>query len=130
MRAAMLVLALLSGIGAVTLGGCGRAPSAAIASGGYSVLDAGDQPLRAAFNRDTGHVRLMFLVDPICPDCLRGLADMGDDLLSTLPRDARLNVYVVYEPVIGGTAKDIPAAAALLKTSLAHNYWNPTGDFG
>ena len=34
------------------------------------------------------------------------------------------------EPVIGGTAKDIPAAAAPLRSSSAMHYWNPTGDFG
>ncbi|MGH6888281.1 MAG: hypothetical protein ACREHF_03645 [Rhizomicrobium sp.] len=132
MRNFRVVLVFVFGLGAVALAGCGRSTSAspAAADGRYAVLDARDQPLRDAFNRDTGYVRLMFLVDPICPGCLRGLADMGDDLLSKLPKDARVKVYVVYEPVIGGKAKDIPAAAALLKTSIARNYWNPTGAFG
>ena len=31
---------------------------------------------------------------------------------------------------IGGSDKDIPAAAELLHTTLARHYWNPTGDFG
>jgi hypothetical protein len=96
----------------------------------YAVLGANDQPLRADFNRDRGDVRLLFLVDPVCPVCLRGLADMGDDLLAQLPANARLKVYVVFEPVIGGKAKDIPAAAALLKSSTPRAYWNATGDFG
>ena len=60
-----------------------------------------DQPLREDFNRDQGFVRLMLLVDPICPECLRGLADMGDDVLAKLPKDTRIKVYVVHEPVIG-----------------------------
>jgi|SRR5215469_5353435 len=96
----------------------------------YAVLGADDQPLRAAFNRDRGDIRLMFLVDPICPECLRGLADMGDDLLVKLGARAPVKVYVVFEPVIGGQAKDIPAAAALLRTATPRLYWNPTGDFG
>lgn len=112
--------------------GCGRSSGAgAIAANAhYAVLDGSDQPLRAAFNRDHGNVRLLFLVDPICPGCLRGLADMGDDLLSKLPAGAAVKVYVVYEPVIGGEPKDIPAAAALLRYPTAMLYWNPTGDFG
>jgi hypothetical protein len=96
----------------------------------YAILDGSDEPLRAAFNRDQGTVRLMFLVDPICPGCLRGLADMGSELLSKLPAGAPIKVYVVYEPVIGGRAKDIPAAAALLRYPTAALYWNPTGNFG
>lgn len=93
-------------------------------------LNGEDQPLREDFNRDKGFVRMMILVDPICPECLRGLADMGDDVLAKLPKDARIKVYVVHEPVIGGSDKDIPAAAELLHTNLARHYWNPTGDFG
>jgi hypothetical protein len=41
------------------------------------LLNAEDQPLREDFNRDQGFVRLLFVVDPRCPECLRGLADMG-----------------------------------------------------
>lgn len=124
--------ALLASTALFALAGCGSSSGAgAIATDAhYAILDGSDQPLRAAFNRDHGDVRLMFLVDPICPGCLRGLADMGDDLLSKLPAGATVKVYVVYEPVIGGKPKDIPAAAALLRYPTAMLYWNPTGDFG
>ena len=113
---------------AVAFGVCGNVSAEPRVN--YAVLDAKDQPLMHDFNADRGTVRLMFLVDARCPECLRGLADMGDDLLSNLPKTARLKVYVVYEPVIGGSENDIPAAAALLKTTIARHYWNPTGDFG
>ncbi|HEX3949877.1 MAG TPA: hypothetical protein VHW95_08510 [Steroidobacteraceae bacterium] len=93
-------------------------------------MNGEDQPLRDNFNRDQGFVRLLFVVDPICPECLRGLADMGDDVLAKLPKDARIKVYVVHDPVIGGADKDIPAAAELLHTTLARHYWDPSGDFG
>ncbi len=119
-------------LGTLMLAGCD--PSGATHSCGASlhvaVLDSADEPLHNDFNRDKGFVRLMFLVDPRCPSCLRGLADMGDDVLANLPKGARVKVYVVYEPVIGGSNKDIPAAAELLRTTLARHYWNPTGDFG
>jgi protein involved in ribonucleotide reduction len=43
-------------------------------------------------------------------------------------RKARIKVCVVHDLVIGGTGKDIAAAAALLHTTLARHYWDPTGD--
>jgi hypothetical protein len=117
---------------AMMLAGCGRPEAATQVDPALHVaaLNAEDQPLRDDFNRDQGFVRLMFLVDPRCPECLRGLADMGDDVLAKLPKGARVRVYVVHEPVIGGTDKDIPAAAELLHTTAARHYWNSTGDFG
>ncbi|MGH8317445.1 MAG: hypothetical protein ACREUL_05635 [Steroidobacteraceae bacterium] len=126
-----LLPAVLTSIGMLLLAGCDRVVgTAATANIRYAFLDTGDQPLREDFNRARGDVRLMFLVDPICPGCLRGLADMGDDLVSKLPKDAHVKIYVVFEPVIGGEAKNIPGAAALLKSSTLKLYWNPTGDFG
>jgi hypothetical protein len=123
---------MLAAIIALSLAGCAPHPAAAPGAAGarYAVLRTDDQPLREDFNRDRGNVRLVFLVDPICPECLRGLADMGDDLLSKLSASAPVRVYVVFEPVIGGQAKDIPAAAALLRSATSRLYWNPTGDFG
>ena len=120
------------GISALMLAGCGdpKAVSPAGSAPHAVMLNGDDQPLREDFNRDQGFVRLMLVVDPRCPECLRGLADMGDDVLTKLPKDARIKVYVVHEPVIGGGDKDIPAAAKLLHTTLARHYWNPTGDFG
>jgi hypothetical protein len=119
-------------ISALMLAGCGDRKTASQIDSAprVVVLNGEDQPLRDDFNRDQGFVRLMLLVDPRCPECLRGLADMGDDVLAKLQHGARIKVYVVHEPVIGGSDKDIPAAAELLHTTLARHYWNPTGDFG
>lgn len=116
----------------MVLAGCGdhKVVSLVNSAPQLAVLSADDQPLKEDFNRDQGFVRLLILVDPICPECLRGLADVGDDVLAKLPKGAHIKVYVVHEPVIGGSDKDIPAAAELLHTTLARNYWNPSGDFG
>jgi hypothetical protein len=125
------LLAMVTAIIALCVSGCGHGRAAT--GGGdirYAALNTDAHPFREDFNHDRGNVRLVFLVDPICPDCLRGLADMGDDLFSKLAAGAPVKVYVVFEPVIGGGAKDIPAAAALLRSSAAKLYWNPTGDFG
>lgn len=126
------LLGIALGVSALTLAGCGdpKAASPVDLAPRVAVLNGEDQPLREDFNRDQGFVRLMLLVDPRCPECLRGLADMGDDVLAKLPKNARIKVYVVHAPVIGGSDKDIPAAAELLHTTLAKHYWNPTGDFG
>lgn len=130
MYRSMLLPVVLGVIIVLSVTGCGRDRGASAADIQYAVLGSDDQPLRTEFNRDRGDVRLMFLVDPICPGCLRGLADMGDDLLSKLRAGAPVKVFVVFEPVIGGRAKDIPAAAGLLRSSTSRLYWNPTGDFG
>ncbi|HEV2268896.1 MAG TPA: hypothetical protein VGR92_05505 [Steroidobacteraceae bacterium] len=131
MRRLTTLTALLALITVFGIGGCGRNKVATtVPNIHYTVLSGDEQTLRDDFNRDRGDIRLMFLVDPICPGCLRGLADMGDDLLSGLSAGAPVKVYVVFEPVIGGQANDIPAAAALLRSSTPRLYWNPTGDFG
>jgi hypothetical protein len=127
-----ILCGILLSISALVLAACGdpKAASQIDSAPHVMVLNGEDQPLREDFNRDQGVVRLMLLVDPRCPECLRGLADMGDDVLAKLPKGTRIKVYVVHEPVIGGSEKDIPAAAELLHTTLARHYWNPTGDFG
>ena len=130
-RSRSVVVSVL-GMSALILVGCGgpKAESQVGSSVHFVPLNGDDQPLRDDFNRDQGFVRLMLLVDPRCPECLRGLADTGDAVLAKLPSGARIKVYVVHEPVIGGTDKDIPAAADLLHTTLARHYWNSSGDFG
>jgi hypothetical protein len=90
--------------------------------------DAGSQ-LRQDFNQAKGTVRLLFVVDPVCPTCLRGLADLDDALLAGA-QDPRLQIFVVHVPVIGGTADKIRGAATLLHNPHVHHYWNAGGGFG
>jgi hypothetical protein len=117
-----LMLLVLAGAGCA-------APDSATPPVSITPLDDAGSTLRADFNRAQGSVRLIFLVDPICPGCLRGLADMDRDLLSQVA-DPRLQVFVVHEPVIGAGRDDIPAAAALLHNPHVHHYWNAGGGFG
>lgn len=130
MQSSKILPAVLAVMVVLSLAACGHSRDATVSNVQYTVLGADDGPLREDFNRDRGDVRLVFLVDPICPGCLRGMADMGDALLAKLSASAPVRVYVVFEPVIGGQAKDIPAAAALLRAPTSRLYWNPTGDFG
>jgi hypothetical protein len=130
MQGTRILPAALSIILMMSLAGCGPSHAPSTSNVRYALLGDDDQPLREDFNHDRGKIRLLFLVDPICPGCLNGLAEMGDDLLSKLSVSAPVRVYVVFEPVIGGQAKNIAAAAALLRSSAPRLYWNPTGDFG
>lgn len=98
-------------------------------SSGYTILDDDFSQLRDDFNAAKGTVRLLFVVDPICPGCLRGMDDMNRDLLSRT-KDERLQTFVVHVPVIGAKAKDVTPAARLLENPHVRNYWNASGDFG
>jgi hypothetical protein len=131
-----IALLLVAALGTLALSSAGAAPAAALP---YTVLDDQASELRADFNRARGKVRLLFVVDPICPTCLRGLDDMNRDLLADT-HDPRLVTLVVYEPVLGTTraapwarsavARDVPAAAAVLHNPNVHHYWNASGEFG
>lgn len=103
----------------------------AVASPAYIVLDEACSQLREDFNRAQGSVRLVFVVDPICPGCLRGLDDLDAALLKDT-QDPRLQTFVVHVPVLKPPAKtkDIAAAAALLHNAHIRHYWNPSGSFG
>lgn len=121
-------MALLGPVLALGIADCGHADVGQAAAPYTSIDDSGGQ-LRADFNRAKGSVRLLFAVDPVCPTCLRGLADLDDALLAHTS-DPRLQVFVVHEPVIGGTADRIRGAAALLHNPHVHHYWNASGGFG
>lgn len=76
-----------------------------------------------------GTVRLLFVVDPSCSVCLRGIDDINRDLLSST-RDRRLQAFVVHVPVIGAQAKHVRPAAKLLPAENVRYYWNASGEFG
>lgn len=99
------------------------------AAPGYVELDDSATALRDDFNRAKGSVRLLFVVDPICPGCLRGLDDVNRSLLSKVA-DARLQTFVVHVPVIGAKSKDVAPAMELLENGHVRHYWNESGAFG
>jgi hypothetical protein len=117
----------------------GASSPAQAAARPYTVLDDQGSQLRADFNRKIGTVRLLFVVDPICPTCLRGLDDMNRDLLEGTV-DPRLQTFVVHEPVLGtpravpwsraAVGADVGKAAQLLHNSQVQHYWNASGAFG
>jgi hypothetical protein len=121
---------LLSITALLTTGGYAQATDETSAFA-YTLLDEAGSQLRKDFNRAKGSVRLLFVVDPICPGCLRGLDDLNRDLLAATD-DPHLQTFVVHVPVLvpSAKAKDVAPAAKLLSNPHVRHYWNPTGSFG
>lgn len=55
------------------------------------------EQLKQRFQQDSGNVRLIALVSPVCPECRRGFADM-QYVLKEIP-DNRLRAYIVWLPM-------------------------------
>jgi hypothetical protein len=127
MSYAKVLLAFVTPFAVVPFGIAGAAD--ATAASDYAVLHDDFAQLRADFNRAKGSVRLLFVVDPICPGCLRGMDDMNKELLSRT-KDERLKTFVVHVPVIGAKADNVAPAARLLQNPYVRNYWNASGEFG
>ena len=98
-------------------------------AGRYTLLDDQSSQLREAFNRQKGSVRLLFVVDPICPGCIHGLKVVNEALLLH-PETAAVQAFVVHVPVVGAKADDIERASKLLQLSQVQHYWNASGEFG
>jgi hypothetical protein len=126
-------------MGMLSLGGCARTDSNQAGTFPYVPLDDQASQLREDFNRATGSVRLLFVIDPVDPPSLQRLDDMNRDLLGGTT-DPHLETFVVHEPVLGvrpfgarprrTAAHDISVAAALLHNPHVRHYWNASGVFG
>ena len=128
LRATLSIFVLSLALGAAS---CSAAEKNHAQTGSVQViaLDDNASQLREDFNHAKGSVRLLLIVDPICPTCLRGMADVDAALLSKT-NDPRVQAFVVHMPVIGAKATDVSPAAELLHNPNVHNYWNPSGNFG
>ncbi|HSN40775.1 MAG TPA: hypothetical protein VLT92_11330 [Burkholderiales bacterium] len=89
-----------------------------------------DAALRDAFNRGKGSVRLVFLIDPICPTCLRGLKDLDTDVLSPHASDKTLQTLVINTPVLGATEKDTANTCSIVHNGHVTQYWDPNQELG
>lgn len=108
--------------------GCAPADGGSVAASATELDDQSSQ-LREDFNRAKGLVRLLFVVDPTCGGCLRGMDDMNKDLLART-EDPRLQTFVVHVPVIGATDRDVAPSMKLLQNPNVKHYWNASGAFG
>ena len=104
----------------------GPAASAAESEVGYMLLDAGLSRLRDDFNADAGKVRLLYIVGPTCPVCLRGMDDLGTTLAPERG-DPRLQTFVVYVPELHAKPADIGPTVSLLPGKQVSRYWDASG---
>ncbi len=94
------------------------------------LLDKQATALKTAFNAAKGSVRLLFVIDPICPACARGIGDMSEDVLKPNMGNARLSTFIVHMPVLGAKEKDTQRTCKSLKANPANHFWDPAGEFG
>lgn len=110
------------------LGACAQRAHVA-ADPAFAALDAADQPLRAAFNRERDRVRVVMIVSPTCPICLYGVSEIERTLFRT-NKTASLAGLVVWVPMLGGRIANVPAAAALAPDVRILQYWDGSNDLG
>lgn len=72
--------------------------------GGSPMQDlSSTEQLKQQFQQDSGKVRLVALVSPVCPECRRGFADM-QYVLKEIP-DNRLRAYIVWLPMFASDSR-------------------------
>lgn len=93
-------------------------------SGPVTSLSPLMEPLREAFNRDSGYVRLLMLTSPTCDMCRKGASLMQADVLDTVS-DPSLRAYVGWVPILPEDKE--PAAVesqALVPDPRAAHFWD------
>ena len=93
------------------------------APGTFIALDSAAQPLKDAFNADSGKVRLLMYVSPTCGECLRGAKQTQNKVLATID-NANLRIYVVWAPKNGGRKQDVGRVTEIVTDPRAAQYWD------
>lgn len=92
-------------------------------------LSSSDQ-LKQRLQQDSGKVKLIALLSPVCPGCRRGFADV-QSVLKNVP-DNRLRVYIVWLPMFPGDSRSwAQTRADEFKDDRVSYYWDGgrvTGD--
>jgi len=96
----------------------------------YRVLDEDLTQLQQDFNAHRGQIRLMFIVGPTCGICLRGMADLNDEIIAAAQNDPRLQTFVVHVPALGAEEKDVAPTLSLLQGPRIQHYWDGVGHIG
>ncbi len=103
----------------IVLTGC--APTSASPS--HLALVATTDPLREAFNADSGKVRAIFLASPTCGECIHGASELQRRWLAK-DSSRSIAVYVVWSPQLGAQEKHVASAMALVPDARARHYWD------
>lgn len=105
-------------------------PSSGTCQHPTTISASDDTSLREAFNRARGSVRLIFLIDPICPTCLKGVKDLDTALLSPEAANPSLQTFVIHTPVLGASEADSKNTCALIRNEHVVHYWDPAQQMG
>ncbi len=95
----------------------------------FTVLDSADEPFRATFNRQLDRVRVVELVSPTCPFCLDGVSTIQRALFAQ-EASRGLTGFIIWVPMLGGRASDVPEAMTLAPDPRVAHYWDPSNDLG
>jgi hypothetical protein len=126
----MMRIVLLAIVGVFVAGRTAIAESVGSCKEPMTISATDDAALRDAFNRARGSVRLVFLVDPICPGCLRGLNDLDTAVLTPLAGNTALRTFVVHTPVLGAKEADTANTCKLIHNDRVTHYWDPKQEMG
>jgi len=74
-------------------------------------LTGSGEELKARFNKDVSSVRLLAILSASCPLCKSGLGVIQRTVLDEI-KDPKLQVYVVWEPVLTNDKEESAAAAS------------------
>jgi hypothetical protein len=84
--------------------------------------------LRDKFNKDKGNVRLLLLLSPTCPECLRGAFEIQNKVLEKI-KDSDARVYVVYLPILKRDREgNVPSAMKQLPDKRVSFFWDRNGE--
>ena len=126
----MIRAVLLAVIGVFLIDRTAIAESGGSCRNPIAISATDDAALRDAFNHARGSVRLVFLIDPICPGCLRGLNDLDTAVLTPLASNTDLRTFVVHTPVLGAKEADTANTCELIHNGHVAHYWDPKQEMG
>lgn len=89
----------------------------------YAVVGDTAATVRAAFNADTGKVRVVMVVSPTCGLCLEGASQVSQQVAG-VDQGKTVALYVVWVPRRGGQEKDVPNATRVIADGSAHEFWD------
>src|SRR5258708_5803443 len=89
----------------------------------YTAVENTAATVRAAFNADSGKVRVLMVVSPTCGECLKGASEVSEQV-AEINQGKAVPLYVLWVPRSGGREKDVPAATRLIADTSAHEFWD------
>ncbi len=92
----------------------------------FTVLDSNLGDFKSAFNADSGKLRLVMYVSPICGGCLLGAQQTQKNLLAAID-SPELAAYVIWAPKNGGREEHVDRVLDFVTDSRSTHYWDGDG---